>query len=70
MENRHERFIRLATKRTNEVLKRIQILGNCANKSVYEYSQDEINKIFSEIDHRIKEAKIKFHFSKRREFKL
>ncbi len=69
-ENKRERFKRLATLRTNVVLNRLKILGNCANRSAYEYTEEEINKIFSEIEHRVKEVKAKFHFPKRREFKL
>ena len=69
-EQRGERFKRLATKRTNIVLDRIRVLGNCANRGAYEYSEAEINKIFSEIDRLLKETKAKFHFVKKKEFKL
>ena len=41
------RFVRLATSRTTDVLKRIQVLSNCSNRSAYEYTEEEINKIFS-----------------------
>ena len=68
--NKRENFKRLAVYRTNEILKRLRILGNCANRSVYEYTEEEINKIFSEIDHQVKGTKSKFHFSKNKEFKL
>lgn len=65
-----ERFKRLAVYRTNEVLKKIKVLGNCANTSAYEYSEDEVNKIFSEIERKVKETKARFRFSKGKEFKL
>lgn len=68
--NKRERFKRLAVYRTNEVLKRLKVLGNCANRSAYEYTEEEINKIFSEIERRVKEIKSKFHFPKHKEFKL
>jgi len=68
--NKRERFKRLAVYRTNEVLKKIKVLGNCANRSAYEYNEEEVNKIFSEIERRVKEIKAKFHFSKNKEFKL
>jgi len=68
--NKRERFKRLAVYRTNEVLKKLRVLGNCANRSAYEYTEDEINKIFFEIERRVKEIKAKFHFSKNKEFKL
>ena len=67
---KRERFKKLAVYRTNEVLKRLKVLGNCANRSAYEYTEDEINKIFSEIERKVKEIKAKFHFPKKEEFKL
>lgn len=70
-DNKRERFKRLAVYRTNEILKRIKVLSNCSNKSAYEYSEEEINKIFNEIDRALKESKAKFNFSKKHnEFKL
>ncbi|HAB53462.1 MAG TPA: hypothetical protein DCE80_15035 [Ignavibacteriales bacterium] len=69
-ESRHERFKRLASKRTNEILEKIRILGNCSNKSSYEYTEEEINKIFSEIDKQLKLTKAKFLAGKRERFRL
>lgn len=65
-----ERFKRLATLRTNEVLKRLKILGNCANRQSYEYSEKDIESIFSTIERRVREVKMKFHFTKEEKFKL
>lgn len=67
---RRERFKRLATYRTNGILHRLKVLGNCANRSAYEYTEEEINKIFSEIEKMTRSTKSKFHFTKRAEFKL
>lgn len=61
---KRERFKRLAEYRTNEVLKRLKVLGNCSNRSAYEYSEDEVNKIFSEIQRKVSETKSKFIFPK------
>lgn len=69
-ETRNERFKRVATKRTNDTLNKIRILGNCANKSGYNYSEEEVNKIFNTLDKALKGARAKFHFSKNKEFKL
>lgn len=69
-DNKRERFKRLAVYRTNEVLKRLNVLGNCANRSAYEYSEEEVNKIFSEIDKTVKNVKSKFTFPKSKIFKL
>lgn len=68
---KRERFKKLAVYRTNEVLKRLKILGNCANRSAYDYTEEEVNKIFSEIERKVREIKAKFHFpNKNKEFKL
>lgn len=69
-ETPRERFRRLGTLRTNVVLKRLKVLGNCSNRHAYEYDEEDIDKIFSEIERHVKEIKAKFHFPKRREFKL
>lgn len=69
-ETRNARFKRIAAKRTNEILEKIRILGNCSNKSSYEYSEEEVNKIFSEIDKQLKLTKAKFLAGKRERFRL
>lgn len=70
MNNKRERFKRLAEQRTNIVLHRLKVLGNCSNRSAYDYSEEEIGKIFSTIEHAVKETKAKFHFPNKRKFKL
>lgn len=69
-ESTRDRFKRLATLRTNTVLQRLKVLGNCSNRQAYEYEEDDINKIFLEIERNVKETKAKFHFPKNKEFKL
>ncbi len=53
-ESRHDRFRRIASKRTNEILEKIRILGNLSNKSSYECTEEELNKVFSEIEKQLK----------------
>lgn len=69
-EEKRARFKKLATQRTNIVLRRLKVLGNCANRSAYDYSQNEIKKIFSTIENKLREVKAKFHFPKDKEFRL
>ncbi len=69
-DQKRERFKRLGAQRTNSVLQRLKVLGNCSNRSAYDYTEEEINKIFSEIERRVRETKAKFHFPKNKEFKL
>jgi hypothetical protein len=68
---KQERFKKLATTRTNEVLYRLKVLGNCSNRQLYDYDEKDIDKIFSEIEKKVKQAKAKFTFLKKGEkFKL
>jgi len=69
-ETKKERFKRLASLRTNIVLDRLKVLGNCANRQIYEYSKDEVDKIFDEISQKLKETKARFHFPSKEKFKL
>ena len=68
-ESPHQRFERLATKRTREALDKLRIWGNLANSNAYEYSEEDVRKIFSAIEEQIKTVKAKFK-SPRKEFKL
>jgi len=67
---KRERFKRLAAYRTNEVLRKLKILAHCANRSAYSYTKKEVNRIFSEIERKVKEVKSRFHFPEEKEFKL
>ena len=69
-ENRRERFRRLAAARTNAALQKLKVLGNCANRQAYEYTEDEVEKIFATVDKYLKSIKSKFHFPKEEKFKL
>lgn len=68
-ETKQERFKRLASARTNTILKKIDTLGNCSNRQVYSYTQKDIDKIFSTIETKLKQTKARFSFPKE-EFKL
>lgn len=69
-EHPRDRFKRLATKRTNDVTHRLKVLGNCSNRSIYQYDEGEIEKVFLEIERSVRETKAKFHYPKKKGFKL
>ena len=56
-ETKREKFVRIAEARTNKIINMIQLLGNCSNQSLYEYSQKDVNKIFNTIQTELDEAK-------------
>lgn len=65
-----QRFLEVGEARTNAVLHRIKVLGNCANRNLYDYREEEINKIFRTIQKALDETKAKFSGSIKRKFKL
>ena len=71
-ETNRERFVRLAEARTQKIIDTIKLLGNCSNSYVYEYTQKDIDKIFSTIEAELKVTKSKFSTSSTKEsrFKL
>jgi len=69
-ESKRDAFKRLAQQRTIAVLERLRILGNCANTQLYEYIDEEVNKMFSAIRAELRATETKFKNSKRPEFEL
>lgn len=64
MENRHDKFKRIAENRTNKILHYIDLLGNCSNRRSYDYTDEEIKKIFTAIEKELQKTKHKFQNSK------
>lgn len=62
-ESKRERFVRLAEARTNKILDMLKLLENCSNKSNYEYTDDDIKKIFGAIERELKNTRAKFNGS-------
>ncbi len=57
---KRERFKRVAENRTNKIIEQIRLLGNCANRSNYEYTAEEVRKIFAAIEMELKTSKAKY----------
>lgn len=65
-----ERFERLAEKRTNAVIKKLDVLGHCANRNQYEYEKEEVGEMFKAIRKKMKNVKSQFEFPEDEEFHL
>lgn len=72
MDDKKSRFKKVAESRTNKIINMIELLGNCANTSNYEYTEKEVKKIFEAIEQSLKNTKNKFAIaqSKKRKFEL
>lgn len=60
-ETKREKFIRLAEARTNKIIDMLHLLGNCSNLSIYDYTQQDVDKIFAAIESEVREIKKKFN---------
>ena len=60
MNEKEERFIRIAENRTNKVINMIRLLGNCANKNNYQYTNEQVDRIFKAIEKELDIAKKKY----------
>lgn len=59
-ESKRDKFVRIAEARTNKILSMVELLGNCSNTNIYEYTQSDVNQIFGAIENAVKDAKKKF----------
>ena len=69
-ETRQEKFKRLATKRTNAALESLRLLGNLSNRANYDYTDEEVRKIFKAIDKQLRTTKLRFSTKKSKKFQL
>ena len=69
---KEERFKRIAGRRVQEILDKLRLLGNCANRGNYSYTDEQIRKIFNAIDEEWKKVKMEFNKGKNKgkEFNL
>jgi hypothetical protein len=70
-ETKHERFIRVAEKRVNKIISLMNLLGNCSDKSNYNYTDGDVEIIFDRLEKELEMARNRFRHSKRKEeFKI
>ena len=60
METKRDRFVRIVENRTNKIIDMLRLLGNCANKSNYDYTDADVAKIFNTLEKDLKAAKLKY----------
>lgn len=59
-ESKHEKFQRIVEARTNKITHMIRLLGNCANKNTYAYTEEEVEKIFEAIEEELRRSKRRY----------
>ncbi|MHC4343052.1 MAG: hypothetical protein ACYSX0_22940 [Planctomycetota bacterium] len=67
---KRERFLRIAEKRTTAVLQKLRVLGNCANRGTYSYTDADIQKIRRAIEEQLDRTLARFETTKEPRFKF
>ncbi len=63
-QRKSDRFRKVAVRRVQEIIKKMHLLRNCANRNNYYYTEEQINKIISAVDSEWKKVKAEFNGSK------
>lgn len=59
-EERLKKFERIAERRVTDVIKRLRLIGNLANKRNYSYTENHVKQIISTLEGEMKDLKSKF----------
>ena len=70
LNDKHIKFIENAETRVNDIIVKIEKLENLSDKNRYEYTSEEIEKMFSSIEEAVKTAKQSFINKNRTRFKF
>jgi hypothetical protein len=60
MKTKRERFEEIAGKRVQFVIGKLDQLGKCSNRNNYEYSDEDVKKMFAAIREAIRHAEMRF----------
>lgn len=57
---KRERFVKVAESRVTKILDMLRLLKNCSNRGNYEYTEQDVDHMFTQINKAVKEAKETF----------
>jgi hypothetical protein len=59
-ESKAARFKRLVDARMGAILEKLSVLGNCSSKATYDYTPEDVKKIFDAIRTKVGEVEAQF----------
>ena len=65
-EEDRKKFVDLASKRVNRALKDIQLIGNLSNRSNYDYTEQDVGKIFRALTDEVTACRKRFEHASRK----
>lgn len=60
MSRKRDKFVELANNRVNRAIKDIRLIGNLSNKSAYEFTDEDIRKIFKTLQRELESSRSRF----------
>ena len=69
-ETKHDRFHRLGKKRVQRVIDSLRSLSQLSNRRMYEWNEDNLNKIWNAVEKELKICRDSFDSSEHEEFKF
>jgi hypothetical protein len=60
MRDKRGKFVELAEARVNRAIKDLRLISNLANRSAYDYEEDDVKKIFRALQKELDTAKARF----------
>ena len=58
--DRRVRFEKVASTRVQKIINLLDLLGNCSNKNNYDFSEKDVDLMFTEINRALRESKNRF----------
>lgn len=69
-ETKETRFTRIAEKRVQRVIESIRSLSQCSNKRMYNWNDEQLQKIWTAVDSELASCKESFEKAEPEDFKL
>jgi hypothetical protein len=60
MRDKRQKFVNIAEKRVNRLIKDVRLVGNLSNRSNYQFTGDDVRKIFTAVEAEIRNARKRF----------
>lgn len=61
MNEKQARFKKVVTRRVDSILKTLDLLSNCSNIHNYEYTREDVDKIFKALNSKVNNVKSQFN---------
>jgi len=58
--DKRAKFVKLAESRVNRAIKELRLIGNLSNRSAYEFTDEDVRKIFRALHKELESAKGRF----------